>query len=327
MTGKISEDADAAITDTMKFASVDGGQNKAPLATRFQAYLKTYFDTLYLATAGTAAKAAILATARNIDGQSFDGSADVTVIAPGTHAATSKTTPVDADELPLVDSAASNALKKLTWANLKAAIFGSFTKPTHQVFTSGSGTYTTPAGVKYIRIRMVGGGGGGAGGGTSAGAGGTGGNTTFGASLLTANGGGGGQGAGTSNGGSGGSATGGFLTLPGSNGGNAQAVTNGNGGQGAASPFGGSGNLGTSAGAAGAAVGKGSGGGGGGNSTGTSGGGGGGAGGYLEAQIDAPAASYSYAVGAAGTAGTAGTNGNAGNSGAAGIITVDEFYQ
>lgn len=36
--------------------------------------------------------------------------------------ATSKTTPVDADELPLVDSAASNVLKKLTWANLKATL-------------------------------------------------------------------------------------------------------------------------------------------------------------------------------------------------------------
>jgi hypothetical protein len=38
---------------------------------------------------------------------------------PGlTHAATSKATPVDADELPLVDSAASFVLKKLTLANL-----------------------------------------------------------------------------------------------------------------------------------------------------------------------------------------------------------------
>jgi len=43
-------------------------------------------------------------------------------IAPQTHAATSKATPVDADELPLVDSAASNGLKKLTWANLKATL-------------------------------------------------------------------------------------------------------------------------------------------------------------------------------------------------------------
>lgn len=39
-----------------------------------------------------------------------------------THAATSKVTPVDADEIPLVDSAASFGLKKLTWANLKATL-------------------------------------------------------------------------------------------------------------------------------------------------------------------------------------------------------------
>lgn len=71
---------------------------------------------------GNAGSATVLATARNIDGQSFNGSADITVIAPGTHAATGKTTPVDDDELPLVDSEASNVLKKLTWANLKATL-------------------------------------------------------------------------------------------------------------------------------------------------------------------------------------------------------------
>jgi hypothetical protein len=43
-------------------------------------------------------------------------------VAAATHAATSKTTPVDADELPLVDSADSNILKKLTWTNLKATL-------------------------------------------------------------------------------------------------------------------------------------------------------------------------------------------------------------
>lgn len=39
-----------------------------------------------------------------------------------THAAPSKTTPVDADELSIVDSAAGNVIKKLTWANLKATL-------------------------------------------------------------------------------------------------------------------------------------------------------------------------------------------------------------
>ena len=42
--------------------------------------------------------------------------------ASATNAAASKATPVDADELTLVDSSASNVLKKLTWANLKATL-------------------------------------------------------------------------------------------------------------------------------------------------------------------------------------------------------------
>lgn len=71
---------------------------------------------------GNAGTATALQTARTIDGQSFDGTANITVVAPGTHAATSKTTPVDADEVPLVDSAASNVLKRLTWSNLKATL-------------------------------------------------------------------------------------------------------------------------------------------------------------------------------------------------------------
>lgn len=48
-------------------------------------------------------------------GGSYDLAADI-------HGASGKTTPVDADELALVDSADSNALKKLTVANLKATM-------------------------------------------------------------------------------------------------------------------------------------------------------------------------------------------------------------
>lgn len=43
-------------------------------------------------------------------------------IAPQAHAAAGKTTPVNADELPLIDSAAAFGLKRLTWANLKATL-------------------------------------------------------------------------------------------------------------------------------------------------------------------------------------------------------------
>jgi hypothetical protein len=65
--------------------------------------------------------------------------------------------------------------------------------PTVQKFTSGSGTYTKPANVLFLRVRLVGGGGGGGGsaasGNNDGGTGTTGGNTTFGTTLLVANGG------------------------------------------------------------------------------------------------------------------------------------------
>jgi hypothetical protein len=50
------------------------------------------------------------------------GGVSAAKIASAVTAATSKATPVDADELPLVDSAASFALKKLTWSNIKATL-------------------------------------------------------------------------------------------------------------------------------------------------------------------------------------------------------------
>lgn len=87
---------------------------------------------------GNAGTATALQTARTIDGQSFDGTTNVTVVAPGTHAATSKASPVDADELPLVDSAASFVLKRLTWANLKATLKTYF----DTLYPSGSGTHS-----------------------------------------------------------------------------------------------------------------------------------------------------------------------------------------
>lgn len=50
--------------------------------------------------------------------------ADVTATAwaPAVVAATAKTTPVDADNIAITDSAASNVIKKVTWANVKATL-------------------------------------------------------------------------------------------------------------------------------------------------------------------------------------------------------------
>ena len=63
-------------------------------------------------------------------------------VAGPVHAATSKATPVDADELPISDSAASWALKKLTFANLKAWIGGLFVSKSGDTMT---GMLTVPS--------------------------------------------------------------------------------------------------------------------------------------------------------------------------------------
>lgn len=217
----------------------------------------------------------------------------------------------------------------------------STTAPTVTTYTSGSGTYTVPAGVRWLRVRMVGAGGGGQGGGSTSGTNATaGGATTFGSSFLTCNGGG----AVTSISGSpdlGGSATIGAgatgLAFTGAGGWPGTVIgfnTVGgvyqNGGTGGGSPFGGNGvaRVANSAGLdAKANTGSGGGGGGTSNANNTSyGGSGGSAGGYIDCIISAPGASYSYAVGAGGNGGGAGTNGFAGGAGAAGIIIIEAHY-
>ena len=233
---------------------------------------------------------------------------------------------------------------------------GVFTAPTIQKITAGSGTYTTPANVLYLRIRMVGAGGGGGGSdfntsAPAATAGSTGGNTTFG--TNTANGGAGGSVfAGNSAGGIGGTPNAGAtvagLFLFGGNGspGNIQTLPYDMaslGGDGGSSCLGGNGSAGSVNGAtvsAGNAGRTNSGGGGGGaGSTGSvffaitpRAGGGGGAGACIDAIEKYPniAASYSYSVGAGGTAGAAGGGGGgvaAGGAGGTGIIEITEYYQ
>ena len=212
--------------------------------------------------------------------------------------------------------------------------------PTITTYTSGSGTYTTPAGVKYIVVEMVGGGGGGAGGGsTGATNGATGGTTSFGS--LSATGGGGGLAAqvgGGYTGSTGGVGSGGDINayggtsasnVPGNS--SLGTPTNNYAPCGGNSIYGGGGQGGTNGGGAGAA-GYGYGGGGGGAGGTNAGGGitassGGGGGGYCRKVISNPSATYSYAVGAGGASGTVGTNGSAGGAGSGGIILIYEYYE
>jgi hypothetical protein len=202
--------------------------------------------------------------------------------------------------------------------------------PTVTAELSGTGTYTTPAGVTWIEVRMVGGGGGGGSSGSTSGSGTTaGGTTTFGSSLLSA---GGGQ-AGLTDSGlvspSGGTGT---INSPATgialNGGNgcSNAFTGGGmnaGACGGSSAFGGAGGGAVNPTAGQPNTGGGGGGGGGGN---IFNGSGGGAGGYVDAIINSPASTYSYAVGVGGTGETQGGSGNNGANGGSGGIWITEHY-
>jgi len=61
-------------------------------------------------------------TGAQVDAAVAKANSAVQDIGTSTAALTAKTTPVDADSLPISDSAASGAGKKLTWANLKTAL-------------------------------------------------------------------------------------------------------------------------------------------------------------------------------------------------------------
>lgn len=160
-------------------------------------------------------------------------------------------------------------------------------------YTTGSGNWTVPDGVYYVKVTLVGGGGGGEGAGSG---GGNGGNTTFGA--LTANGGVGGTGGVP---GTGGGVSGADVGMAGQDGSVFGAANGGSSQMGAGGTQG--------------YPGKSFGGGGGGSST-KAGGGGGGTG--IDYVSVTPGASIAYSVGAGGTAGTSG-----GSAGAGGIVIIE----
>ncbi len=275
-------------------------------------------------------------TAGTVTSVTFTGDGTVLSSTPSSAVTTSGTVTAS-----LNTQSAGTFLAGPTSGSAAAPTFRALQPPTNQTLLSGSAaTYTTPAGVLWIKVRAVGGGGGGGNSGAGAsGSGTTGGNTTFGTSLLTANGGVGGAATTNSAGATGG--VGGTATvttsgttlklaaLQGGQGGSTAGVSvgAGSGGAGASTPFGGApaGGLDSSNGASAIAnTGSGGTGAGGGNTL--AGAGGGGAGGYLEAIIyPTVAQTFTYTVGAGGVA--SGGGGFAGGSGGSGIIVVEEYYQ
>lgn len=266
----------------------------------------------------------------------FDASGNVI-----TTAGTVNVTPISAAMVPVVQAVSTAAALTLLGgisAATAAATYVPLTVsiPTIQRFASGSGTYTKPAGVKYLRVKMVGAGGGGGGlGASTAPTGVTGGDTIF--NSIHAAGGVGGTGATTAPGGvggAGGSAGTGTATLrvsgqSGADGASVSANVAQYGADGGSSPFFGGGARGPIFGNVGRAgiTNTGGGGSGAGSSTTQDPSGGGGSGEYAEIIIGSPAATYAYVVGAGGAGGIGtGTNAQTGGAGAAGVIIVEEFY-
>lgn len=67
-------------------------------------------------------------------------------------ASTAKTTPVDADLFGLVDSAASNVLKKITWGNIKTALTSLFAPLASPAFTDTPTAPTAIAGTNTTQL-------------------------------------------------------------------------------------------------------------------------------------------------------------------------------
>jgi len=98
----------------------------------------TLTDTLDVVTQGTTNKFVTASDITNLSNLSGVNSGNETVTSAGNliNSATAKITPIDADYVGLMDSAASNILKKLSWANLKATLKTYF----DTLYPSGSGT-------------------------------------------------------------------------------------------------------------------------------------------------------------------------------------------
>lgn len=150
-TGKLAADSGKALSTDGTLAS--NSDAKIPTEKAVKTYADTKLPSSYLDTDGTLAANSDTKVATQKATKTYADSvaATATSVASIIHAASGKSTPVDADELGLIDSAASNVLKKLTWANLKATL-----KAAASGFWAGSNdaTFLTPKTIADAAARV-----------------------------------------------------------------------------------------------------------------------------------------------------------------------------
>lgn len=102
-----------------------GGANLTRTLAASQVTINSDTGTDAIIPAADGTNAGVMTSELQVKLAGVETAADVTDagnVGSSIHGATAKTTPVDADTVALIDSAASNVLKKVTWANIKATL-------------------------------------------------------------------------------------------------------------------------------------------------------------------------------------------------------------
>lgn len=151
------DDITGHVADTDNPHAVTAAQIGAVTLTGTQtiAGVKTFSSSPVVPTPTTDTQSANKAYA---DSAALAAGATAANIATVIHAATSKTTPVDADEFPIVDSEASYEIKNLTFANLKSYVesitFGIGQSWTNVLASRASGASYQNTTIKPIALFM-----------------------------------------------------------------------------------------------------------------------------------------------------------------------------
>lgn len=128
-----------SMSGTTLSATGSGATNLSTTLTATNVTVNSDTGTDATIPAATVTDAGVMTAADRTKLDGIEAGADVTDatnVGAAIDGSAAKTTPVDADTVPLIDSAAGNILKKLSWANIKATLKTYF----DTLYPSGSGT-------------------------------------------------------------------------------------------------------------------------------------------------------------------------------------------